>query len=80
MKFTGEKAAFGRHETCALRYGWFTKGTQALMGGDSVFEAQDATVRLGVGTNMVASIRYWLKAVRLIAKADDGWTLADTGA
>ena len=80
MKFTGEKAAFGRHETFALRYGWLTKGAQALMGGDPVFEAEDATVRLGVGKNMVVSIRYWLQAARLIAKANDGWTLTDTGA
>jgi len=25
MRFMGEKAAFGRHETFALRYGWLTK-------------------------------------------------------
>ncbi|WP_133510359.1 DUF4007 family protein [Candidatus Thiosymbion oneisti] len=80
MRFTGEKAVFGRHETFALRYGWLTKGTQALMSGDPVFEAEDATVRLGVGKNMVTSIRYWLQAARLIVKADDGWKLTDTGA
>ena len=27
--FTPQKAAFGRHETFALRYGWLTKGFQA---------------------------------------------------
>lgn len=79
MRFTGEKAAFGRHETFALRYGWLTKGTQALMSGEPVFEAEDATVRLGVGKNMVTSIRYWLQAARLIVKAGDGWKLTETG-
>jgi len=80
MRFTGEKAVFGRHETFALRYGWLTKGAQALMSGDPVFEAEDATVRLGVGKNMVTSIHYWLQAARLIVKADDGWQLTATGA
>lgn len=80
MRFTGEKTAFGRHETFALRYGWLTKGAQALMSGDPVFEAEDATVRLGVGKNMVASIRYWLQAAQVIAKRNDGWELTETGA
>lgn len=79
MRFTGEKAAFGRHETFALRYGWLTKGVQALMGGDAVFDAEDATVRLGVGKNMVASIRYWLQAARIIERNGSGWVLTVTG-
>jgi hypothetical protein len=79
MKFTGEKAAFGRHETFALRFGWLTKGAQALMGGDPVFEAEDATVRLGVGKNMVSSIRYWLQAARIIERNESGWTLTKIG-
>jgi len=79
MKFTGEKAAFGRHETFALRFGWLTKGAQALMSGEPVFEAEDATVKFGVGKNMVSSIRYWLQAARIIFKHDDDWKLSDTG-
>lgn len=62
MRFTGEKAAFGRHETFPLRFGWLTKGAQALMSGEPVFEAEDATVGLGAGESMVSSIRYWLQA------------------
>ena len=33
-----------------------------LLDSDFMFNASDAVVRLGVGKNMVASIRYWLKA------------------
>jgi hypothetical protein len=80
MKFTGEKTSFGRHETFALRYGWLTKGAQALMSGDPVFDAEDATVQLGVGKNMVASIRFWLQAARLINKSDGRWILTEIGA
>ena len=79
MRFTGEKAAFGRHETFALRYGWITKGMQALVGSRSVFEAEDATVQLGVGKNMVASIRYWLQAARLIERTQEGWDFTEVG-
>lgn len=79
MIFTGEKAAFGRHETFPPRYGWLTKGIQALIGGGPVFEAEDATVKLGVGKNMVSAIRYWLQATRLIEKREDGWELTDAG-
>jgi hypothetical protein len=79
MRFTGEKSAFGRHESFALRFGWLTKGAQALMSGDPVFEAEDATVRLGVGKNMVSSIRYWLQATRMIERSESGWTLTKIG-
>jgi len=79
MKFTGSKGAFGRHETFALRYGWLTKGVQELNKGVPVFEAEDATVRLGVGKNMVASIRYWLQATQIIEASDDGWKLSEVG-
>lgn len=80
MRFTGEKAAFGRHETFALRFGWLTKGAQALMSGEPVFEAENATVKLGVGKNMVSSIRYWLQAARIIVRHKDGWELTEAGA
>jgi hypothetical protein len=79
MRFNAEKTAFGRHETFALRFGWLTKGAQALMSGDPVFEAEDATVLLGVGKNMVSSIRYWLQAARIIERNDSGWTLTKIG-
>jgi len=62
MKFINDQVAFGRHETFALRYSWLSKGFQNL----DVFDDEDAVVRLGVGKNMVSSIRYWLKACQLI--------------
>ncbi len=68
MKFNPNKMAFGRHETFAIRYGWLSKGFQALTAtnGSKVFESDEATVRLGVGKNMVAAIKYWLRACRMI--------------
>ncbi len=61
----------GRHGSFQLRYGWITKGIQAVQEKDSkklaeVFTSDDATVNLGVGKNMVAAIRYWLEATKVI--------------
>lgn len=68
MIFNPDKMAFGRHETFAVRYGWLSKGFQAMTeeGGKGIFESDEATVRLGVGKNMVAAIKYWLRACRMI--------------
>ena len=66
MIFNPDKMTFGRHETFALRYGWLSKGFQAMIEKKSIFESDDATVRLGVGKNMVAAIKYWLRACRMI--------------
>lgn len=67
MKFNPEKASFGRHETFPLRYGWLPKGFQAVQEDPRVFEnADEATVRLGVGKNMVHSIRFWLRATGMM--------------
>jgi len=68
MKFNPDKMAFGRHETFAVRYGWLSKGFQAMTAknGSKIFESDEATVKLGVGKNMVAAIKYWLRACRMI--------------
>lgn len=68
MKFNPNQMAFGRHETFAVRYGWLSKGFHALTekGGSNIFESDEATVKLGVGKNMVTAIKYWLRACRMI--------------
>lgn len=73
MIFNPDKMAFGRHETFAARYGWLSKGFQAMTeeGGKGIFESDEATVRLGVGKNMVAAIKYWLRACRMIEPVEN---------
>ncbi|HYC48081.1 MAG TPA: DUF4007 family protein [Burkholderiales bacterium] len=61
-RFETTKATFGRHETFPLRYGWLIKGCQGAFDDPELFEADDATVRLGVGRNMVSAIKYWMTA------------------
>lgn len=67
-----DRSAFGRHETFPLRFGWLTKGYQAWKEDPGVFEREDATVRLGVGKNMVTAIRYWMLATRTAKQEKSG--------
>lgn len=62
---------FARHETFHPRLSWFRKAFLAA-GKDhgGFFLAEDAPVRLGVGKNMVRSIRFWGTAARLITDVD----------
>ena len=64
MRLHRVTVSFGRHESFPLRFGWIAKGLNALKEDPHIFNRDDATVILGVGKNMVASIRYWLQATR----------------
>jgi Protein of unknown function (DUF4007) len=61
IRGTGQ-VSFSGHETFTLRHGWLKKGINALSSDPLVFVKGDAMVELGVGKNMVRSIRYWLLA------------------
>ena len=65
MRFNPDKVTFGRHESFALRFGWLTKGFQSLIDDPNIFKREDSVVTLGVGRNMVNSIRYWLRATQI---------------
>lgn len=57
---------FARHETFHPRYGWLKKGFDLATQDSGIFNAEDAPVRLGVGKNMVRSIRYWCNAFKVL--------------
>jgi len=59
---------FSRHETFHPRYGWLKKAYDAATLDPGIFLRDDATVILGVGKNMVRSIRYWGEAFKLLAR------------
>lgn len=56
---------FSGHETFPFRYPWLPKGVRALAQDPEVFFRDDAIVTLGVGKNMVSSIRFWCEALHL---------------
>lgn len=61
-----ERSSFGRHETFPLRFGWLTKGVSAWVEKPSIFDDEDAVIKLGVGKNMVDAIRYWMVASQIV--------------
>ena len=63
------KPSFSGHQTFPFRYTWLKKGVDAVTEDPTVFSSENASVTLGVGKNMVSSIRHWCHAARLI-KAD----------
>ena len=60
------KLSFSGHETFPFRLGWIRKGVAALEKDREIFTAEDAVVRLGVGKNMVRSIKTWCLATQMI--------------
>jgi len=54
------------HQTFAFRYGWLEKGVRGVRESPTIFSDDDALVRLGVGKNMVQSIRHWCQVTQLV--------------
>jgi hypothetical protein len=65
-RLENNKTSFGRHQTFPIRFSWPTKGFRHWCEGHDVYSQDEDTVSLGVGKNMVASIRYWLTACNLV--------------
>lgn len=74
------KYKFSGHQTFAFRYGWLEKGVRGMLDTRDLFFREDAPVYLGVGKNMVESIRHWCTVTQLIEedpeyKKADGITI-----
>ena len=63
--------AFARHETFHPRFGWLRKAVTECGKAGDVFTDDEATVKLGVGKNMVTAIRYWGLAFKILEHKDD---------
>ena len=75
---------WARHETFHPRFGWLKKGFELAQKDSQIFMRDDAPVHLGVGKNMVRSIRYWCTAFKVLEEnnstnfskqllKNDGW-------
>lgn len=63
------RPVFSGHETFQCRHLWLKKGYDFVKMGKA-FSDDDAVVDLGVGKNMVTSIRYWMRAFDLLEGND----------
>lgn len=63
------KYTFSGHDSFQCRQLWLKKGYDYVQKGGN-FNDEDAVIQLGVGKNMVSSIRFWLKAFNIIDNKD----------
>jgi hypothetical protein len=70
-----KKFTFSGHDSFQCRHLWLKKGYEFVKKKKS-FNDEDAVVELGVGKNMVNSIRFWMRAFNMLTKADELTDLA----
>lgn len=69
------KYTFSGHESFTCKTLWLKKGYDFIRNNNN-FNSPDSVVELGVGKNMVASIRYWMRAFGL-TQNDELQSIAD---
>lgn len=69
------KLRFSGHQTFVARNGWLEKGVSLISRNPHGFLDADAVVQLGVGKNMVESIKYWCLQTCLIEDAESPGTM-----
>lgn len=72
---TQAKFIFSGHESFQCRHLWLKKGYDLISSG-KLFTDEDSVVFLGVGKNMVSSIRFWMRAFGLTTQHDELTPLA----
>jgi hypothetical protein len=58
--------AYGRHESFYLRDKWVSKGLKAITEDPRFFFDKDNFEKIGLGKNMVKSLRFWLTATNIM--------------
>lgn len=67
-----KRSIFGSHEKFVFRQGWLKKGLDLTTEDPTIFTRSDALIRLGVGKNMVRSIRHWCLATGVLEPLPSG--------
>jgi len=66
------RLGFTGHETFPFRITWPKKALDAVLADPQVFGREDALVTLGVGKNMVRSMRHWGLALNILCERELG--------
>ena len=69
MEIENLNLTFSGHDSFQCRQLWLKKGYDFVL-DNGRFNDSDSVVKLGVGKNMVSSIRFWLKAFNIIDNKD----------
>ena len=67
-----QKYTFSGHESFPCKSLWLKKGYDFVVAGND-FNSPEAVIGLGVGKNMVASIRYWLRVFGICEGDQPTW-------
>jgi Protein of unknown function (DUF4007) len=75
------KPRFSGHETFACRFTWLPKAVRLIeCNPGALADDDEAILSLGLGKNMVKSLRFWLDAFDVAASVDGAWSLKPFGA
>lgn len=66
--------SYGGHVTFPVRYGWLPKGLSRIRQDGAFHPNTDVGDDLGLGSKMVESLGFWLKATGLVRDAGDART------
>lgn len=69
---SNNKITFSGHESFPCKTLWLKKGYDFVVQGKD-FNSPEAVIDLGVGKNMVASIRYWLRVIGVCENDQPTW-------
>lgn len=69
------KFRFSGHQTFVFRHGWLEKGVGLIRETPRGFLDTDVLIKLGVGKNMVESIKYWCFQTQLLKETESSGAL-----
>ncbi|PUB84855.1 MAG: DUF4007 domain-containing protein [gamma proteobacterium symbiont of Ctena orbiculata] len=71
---------FSGHQTFPLRIAWLPKAvTEVSKGKDPLTNIDEGIISLGLGKNMVESLRCWIEAFQIASKVEGRWELTPIG-
>lgn len=62
--------AYGQHQSFHLRDRWLSKALKSLNENDRFFYEDSAFEKIGLGKNMLQSLRFWVEATKVIDKQE----------
>lgn len=74
MSIESTTLKFSGHQTFPIRYGWIYKIIQEVAKGESLSSKSNIEQQMqsmGMGKNMVLSVRHWIRALNLVTSDDD---------
>lgn len=74
MEVSKMSMKFRAHDTFFIRKGWLSKGMERVVAKEDLFvdKTENPMDILGIGSNMVKALRYWLQVVGLTNEATKG--------